>query len=165
VATATLVPGVRPHPGDPAWLEVRRAVLERDRWRCANCGVAVHAVASPSELDATAACVDHIVPIARGGWHSEENLQTLCFSHNVAKGNEVIDYRPDIVLRAELAEQIAVRGIDTDTPVRYRKRVPGRELRTEQVNIAVSPSEKAWLRQVFGSGRAIVDVVRELVDN
>lgn len=156
-------PGVRPHPGDPAWREARLEILARDGWRCQNCGVAVHLVDSPMELDADSACVDHIVPIIRGGWHTEENLQALCLMCNSVKGNEVIDYRADIVLRAHLAEQIVVREIDVDSPIRYTRRVSGRVLRTEQLRIAVTPDEKQWVKDTFGSPRAFVDLLSELL--
>lgn len=162
--TERYAPGVRPHPGDPVWQEMRRTVLDRDEWRCQNCGVPVHAVASPADLDATAACVDHIVPVVRGGWHDEINLQALCLACNNTKGNQVIDYRRDVLLLAALDEQIELRAIDTTTPIRYRKRVLGRELRTERVNIAVTPTEKKWLTEHFGGGRGVVDLLTEVVD-
>lgn len=153
--------GTRPHPGDKAWLALREQILDRDGWRCQNCGAHLHAVDSPADLDRTAACVDHIVPIVRGGWHTEENLQALCLEHNATKGNQVIDYRSDVVLRALLEEQIAVRGIDVDAVVRYTRRDANRERRTMKVNIAVTPTEKAWIRDVLGSDRALVDVLTE----
>ena len=34
--------------------------------------------------------IDHIVPISRGGAHSEGNLQPLCFSCNSSKGNKTM---------------------------------------------------------------------------
>jgi hypothetical protein len=155
--------GTRPRRGDPAWQEVRQLVLDRDDWRCQNCGTYVHAVASPSELDATAACVDHIVPIVRGGWHDPVNLQALCLACNNHKGNAVIDYRRDVLLLAALAEQIEVRGIDTERPIRYRRRSLGRELRTEQISIVVTPTEKEWLTSRFGGGRGMVDLLTEVI--
>ena len=49
------------------WAAVRRAVLDRDGWRCANCG-------RPGRLE-----VDHIKPLAAGGdMYAMENLQALC---------------------------------------------------------------------------------------
>lgn len=156
--------GIRPHPGDPAWRATRRSVLDRDEWTCQRCGTELQPVTNPRvDLRGNSACVDHIVPIIRGGWHTPENLQALCVVCNAAKGNEVIDYRPDILLRAELAEQIVVRGIDPDTPIRYRKRQEGNELRTEKLNIAVTPTEKAWVAETFGSARSFVDLLTELL--
>lgn len=37
---------------------------------------------------------DHVVPIDKGGLHSEENIQPLCLRCNSAKGTKIIDYRP-----------------------------------------------------------------------
>jgi hypothetical protein len=162
-ATERFTPGVRPHPGNPAWQEIRRGVLARDGWRCQSCGVTVKAVDSPADLAPDSACVDHIVPIVRGGWHDPVNLQALCLECNSLKGNHVIDYRRDVLLLAALDEQIEARGIDVDTPIRYRKRVSGRELRTEKLNIAVTPTEKKWLTEKFGGGRGVVDSLTELV--
>lgn len=165
MATITeLTPGVRPHPGDPAWRAVRRAVLDRDLWICQRCGVELEPVTNPrADLKASSACVDHIVPIIRGGWHTPENLQALCLVCNATKGNQVVDYRYDLVLGAELAAEVERRGIDTDTPIRYRRRDEGRELRTEKLNIAVTPTEKAWVTEVFGSPRGFVDLLTELL--
>lgn len=165
MTTLTELPaGIRPHPGDPAWRASRVAVLDRDLWLCQRCGVKLEPITDPrSDVKANSACVDHVVPIIRGGWHTPENLQALCLVCNATKGNEVIDYRSDLVLRAELQVQIDERGIDVDTPVRYRKRKPDNELRTEKLNIAVTPSEKAWVTETFGSPRNFVDLLTELL--
>ncbi len=55
------------------WTHLRRAILERDGWRCRECG------AYGNE-------VDHIRPLHKGGdpWDSD-NLQTLCRSCHIAK--------------------------------------------------------------------------------
>lgn len=53
-----------------AWMAVQRkirpVVLARDGFRCQYCG-------SAKDLE-----IDHIVPIARGGWNNMSNLQVLC---------------------------------------------------------------------------------------
>ncbi|WAL66641.1 HNH endonuclease [Amycolatopsis cynarae] len=54
--------------------EVRRLVFERDGGRCAECG---------TNFDLQ---YDHILPVARGGATSLENLQLLCGDCNRAKG-------------------------------------------------------------------------------
>lgn len=53
---------------------VRRAVYERDAYRCVVCG---------TWLDLT---LDHIVPESKGGQATVDNLQTMCRSHNSQKG-------------------------------------------------------------------------------
>ena len=50
-----------------AWSRTRRAVLERDGYRCVLCG------AWALLLD-----IDHIVPLAEGGTSDMANLRTLC---------------------------------------------------------------------------------------
>jgi 5-methylcytosine-specific restriction endonuclease McrA len=54
---------------DPeAYKQLRKTILERDGWRCQNCG-------TRQRLD-----VHHIIPRARGGEDHERNLITLCRS-------------------------------------------------------------------------------------
>lgn len=53
---------------------VRRTVLERDAYRCQECG-------GWADLS-----IDHVVPEAKGGTDDLDNLQTLCRKHNSQKG-------------------------------------------------------------------------------
>lgn len=53
---------------------LRRAVLERDAYRCQHCGGWENLA------------VDHIVPESKGGAATLENLQALCRSCNSRKG-------------------------------------------------------------------------------
>ncbi|MHB8188944.1 MAG: HNH endonuclease [Ferrimicrobium sp.] len=55
------------------WQRIRKNQLDRLPV-CERCG---------SESDLT---VDHIIPLARGGSHDIDNLQTLCRSCNSSKG-------------------------------------------------------------------------------
>lgn len=59
--------------------EQKRAILERDGYRCVVCG---RGVADGVELQ-----VDHIKPKAYGGKAEIENGQTLCAMHNFRKKN------------------------------------------------------------------------------
>jgi 5-methylcytosine-specific restriction endonuclease McrA len=54
--------------------DVRRAVLERDGWKCLACGA----------TDALE--LDHITPKSAGGQPTVDNLQTLCRDCNRLKG-------------------------------------------------------------------------------
>jgi 5-methylcytosine-specific restriction protein A len=54
-------------PTGEAWNKLRKAVLARDKFRCANCG------RWQGELH-----VHHVVPIAVGGTNVTTNLVTLC---------------------------------------------------------------------------------------
>ena len=66
-----------PHPATTnprRWAMVRRAVIERDGYRCRACGKA-------GRLE-----VDHVVPVVQGGpWWDADGLQTLCRSCHIAK--------------------------------------------------------------------------------
>lgn len=59
--------------------EIRNAVYERDGRQCIACG-------STQNLQ-----IDHIVPQSRGGCHDIENLQTLCGTCNLEKGDRTQD--------------------------------------------------------------------------
>jgi hypothetical protein len=58
--------------------KVRLLILERDGYRCCFCGK----TAKESKLE-----VDHIVPVAKGGTDSINNLHTLCFDCNRGKSD------------------------------------------------------------------------------
>lgn len=85
----SLWPGWRALIGEAPWTEasiqpkrarqpipghIRKAVFERDAYRCVVCG---------SWEDLT---LDHIHPHSLGGPDTIENLQTMCRSHNSSKG-------------------------------------------------------------------------------
>lgn len=60
-------------------LNIRWAVLKRDKYKCVKCGC------SPSLNHKVELEVDHIRPVARGGTNEAENLQTLCKDCNQGK--------------------------------------------------------------------------------
>lgn len=62
-------------------------IHRRDGWKCGLCGKAVLKRARwPHPLSAT---LDHIVPLARGGSHTEDNLQCAHLRCNQSKGARV----------------------------------------------------------------------------
>lgn len=63
--------------------EMRRKIYERDHYRCRCCG------RSQNEVDLE---IDHIVPIAKGGKSTSDNLQTLCTDCNKRKGTTIHRY-------------------------------------------------------------------------
>lgn len=67
------LPSERDHISD----KLRAEVYERDGWKCVKCG-------STDRLT-----VDHKWPHSRGGLPQLANLQTLCWIHNSAKGDQV----------------------------------------------------------------------------
>jgi hypothetical protein len=62
----------------------RMEIFERDGWMCGIC----HDPIDPSlrHPDRRAASVDHIVPLARGGEHSRQNVQAAHWDCNSARG-------------------------------------------------------------------------------
>ena len=64
---------------DPRYipLEVRRVVWERDGGRCTFVGENGHPCPACSDLD-----FDHIIPVARGGRSTVDNVRLLCRAHN-----------------------------------------------------------------------------------
>jgi hypothetical protein len=60
---------------------MRWQVLDRDNFRCISCGL------SPAIASGTILHVDHIKPWSKGGETVLENLQTLCATCNLGKGN------------------------------------------------------------------------------
>ena len=64
------------------------AVFERDDWRCYLCGrkVVASVVYRPDR-----ATVDHVVPIAKGGAHSYDNVRTACNRCNSRKNARDLD--------------------------------------------------------------------------
>ena len=60
---------------------LRATVLIRDNCLCRMCG------ASPAKDPAVTLHVDHIVPWSKGGATALENLQTLCATCNIGKGD------------------------------------------------------------------------------
>lgn len=62
----------------------RNKVFERDMWTCQACGCKVESTKDYVEHQAT---VDHIVPLASGGPHWYDNVQTLCIMCNSIKSD------------------------------------------------------------------------------
>jgi 5-methylcytosine-specific restriction enzyme A len=62
----------------PLGAKLRLLILERDHFKCQLCGK----TAKETRLE-----VDHIVPVARGGKDSLENLHTICFDCNRGKSD------------------------------------------------------------------------------
>ena len=63
---------------------LRKHIKERDNYTCCNCGNSI--MSEPNLLLE----VDHIIPIAKGGLTTEDNLQTLCWKCNRSKGSKLI---------------------------------------------------------------------------
>ena len=62
-------------------LRLRFRVMQRDNFKCCMCG------ASPAKDPAVELHIDHIVPWAKGGETTFDNLQTLCSKCNLGKSD------------------------------------------------------------------------------
>ena len=65
--------------------KLRDLIKRRDNFTCCNCGNSTYV--EPNFLLE----IDHIIPVAKGGRTVEENLQTLCWKCNRAKGAKITD--------------------------------------------------------------------------
>lgn len=66
-------------------LGLRYRVLHRDHFKCVRCG------SSPATDPLCRLHIDHMLPFSKGGKTLFENLQTLCESCNLGKGNRFTD--------------------------------------------------------------------------
>lgn len=64
--------------------KLRNFIKERDNFTCCNCQNSTHA--EPNLLLE----IDHIIPVAKGGCTTEDNLQTLCWKCNRAKSDKIM---------------------------------------------------------------------------
>lgn len=63
---------------------LREFIKIRDNYTCCTCGNSTHV--EPNLLLE----IDHIIPIAKGGYTEKDNLQTLCWKCNRSKGDKII---------------------------------------------------------------------------
>lgn len=63
--------------------KLREFIKNRDNFTCCNCGNSIHK--EPNLLLE----IDHIIPVSKGGYTMEENLQTLCWKCNRSKSNKI----------------------------------------------------------------------------
>ena len=64
--------------------KLRDFIKNRDNFTCCNCGNSTHI--EPNLLLE----IDHIVPVSKGGYTVEDNLQTLCWKCNRVKSNKMV---------------------------------------------------------------------------
>ncbi len=65
----------------------KRAVLQRDRFTCAYCGVRPGDLQRGQTLNRQSFTIDHILPVSRGGKNSWGNTVCACAPCNQRKGN------------------------------------------------------------------------------
>ena len=67
----------------------RKVILDRDNWKCCNCGIKVHDRSTGDWNTPDKAHIDHIIPLSKGGNSEPSNLQTLCRTCNLSKNNKI----------------------------------------------------------------------------
>ena len=74
-------------------LAMKAEILERDGFKCQICGKFLTSCRDSLRF-AKHGCglyhIDHIVPVSKGGYTVEDNLQTLCWKCNRAKSDKII---------------------------------------------------------------------------
>lgn len=69
--------GHTPRLAERDWWPLRNRVLHEDGFTCNYCGDAAN-------------CVDHIIPLSRGGTNDRENLQAACMPCNSSKSDKLL---------------------------------------------------------------------------
>lgn len=64
--------------------KLREQIKVRDNYTCCTCGNSTHV--EPNLLLE----IDHIIPVAKGGFTKEDNLQTLCWKCNRSKSDKIL---------------------------------------------------------------------------
>lgn len=64
------------------WLPLRWKILNRDGFVCRYCG--------DQGQDTVQWCVDHVIPLSRGGNHDESNLVACCVPCNCSKSDKLL---------------------------------------------------------------------------
>lgn len=64
--------------------KLREAIKERDNYTCQSCEISIN-----DERNLLLE-IDHIIPLSKGGYTTEENLQTLCWRCNRSKGSKIL---------------------------------------------------------------------------
>jgi len=123
--------------------------------KCNNCG-------SLFKKGKNSFHVDHVMPLAKGGVHKDDNIQLLCPSCNLSKGasvgGEILAGRPtkydpaiDIAIILDkmkegcsITEACAVIGISRDTLYKWKKKYP---LFSDAIKKGEELSLSWWLRE------------------
>lgn len=102
-----------------SWL--REQIKIRDNYTCQVCSL------STADEKHLLLEIDHIVPLAKGGITSEENLQTLCWKCNRSKGAKLLSPSQGVNSLMELAGPLGSDVVQTSTVVRPYTPLPLRK--------------------------------------
>lgn len=65
--------------------KLREKIKKRDNYTCKKCGLSIY------KEENLLLEIDHIIPLAKGGITTENNLQTLCWKCNRSKGVKILE--------------------------------------------------------------------------
>lgn len=72
-------------PSASVWYAIRARIFDRDDYTCAYCGL------RGGQLEC-----DHVIPVSRGGSHTDDNLVTACKKCNRSKRDKLVEeWRPN----------------------------------------------------------------------
>ena len=131
--------GTRPRPGRrQEWPKgLRRELWRSQRGLCVYCRARL-GVGMPSHID-------HVVPVAQGGFNQRDNLQLLCSACNLRKAD-----RTDAEFRHRYRDLLP----------QQRGEMPARRLRQEQFRRVTESTSDATSYTLFKSGRYITAAQR-----
>jgi 5-methylcytosine-specific restriction endonuclease McrA len=124
---------------------VRRVVFVRDGGRCTFVSEKGHRCESQTRLQ-----FDHVIPVAKGGTSSADNVRLLCFTHNQlearrAFGDEFIDRKRAEARRRSERKQSAARALSAENA---RKEEFWRELAANLAAREQAIELVPWLRDL-----------------
>jgi hypothetical protein len=64
--------------------KLREYIKQRDNYTCKSCSISTH-----TERNLLLE-IDHVIPLSKGGFTAESNLQTLCWRCNRTKGAKIL---------------------------------------------------------------------------
>lgn len=73
-------PRFQDRPPQGIWRIIRERIFKRDDYTCAYCGAR-----------GVALQCDHVVPVAKGGGHTDDNLVTACKPCNQSKADDTVE--------------------------------------------------------------------------
>ena len=90
-------------------------VFNRDGWRCVRCECVVQ---KDDTTLPSAAQIDHVIPLSRGGAHTIDNAQTMCGRCNSIKGIRVLYPCTHTTMQRYTNDSDVSHMVRTDNPCR-----------------------------------------------
>lgn len=127
----------------------RQRIMERDGFVCRACGAE------------DALCIDHILPISRGGDSADENLQVLCSSCNTRKGNKIGDEEKNSRQRRVDVESNKVqrkRSLPSDSLIPDSRFLNPDSKNSEAKASGVPPPSSDEKQELYAAGKSLLEL-------